>query len=151
MSATLIVAIVIVMAIVMRPEPGADDIRRRRLPGDIAGELRVADVEDLPVHARAYLASDRPWRAAHIMRRYFDEVDKTTDDMRVLAGSPMAAYYAAHIRNDLPRTITSGGTPSTSQTNSPPPSKDSSIAQNASNGIIHGIDKVLWPDPQPTP
>lgn len=70
------------------------DIVERPLPGDVAREVRSAEVDELPVHARAYLASDRPWRAAHLMRRYQAEQGSLSDDMRVLAARAEAGWGA---------------------------------------------------------
>lgn len=66
----------------------------RRMAGDVAAELRAADTEELPVHARAYLASDRPWRAARVMRRYREENEDVSDDLRVLAARAEAGWGA---------------------------------------------------------
>jgi soluble lytic murein transglycosylase len=90
--AVVVLAIVIVIAIVNRS--GKDEIVRRRLSGDVTGELRGIETSELPVHARAYLASDRPWRAAHIMRRYMSEAGDVSDDMRVLAARAEAGWEA---------------------------------------------------------
>jgi soluble lytic murein transglycosylase len=90
--ATISLGLVLVVGLQSRSRH--DDIVRRRLRGDVARELRVADAEELPVHARAYLASDRPWRAAHVLRRYMAEVGDVSDDLRVLAARAEAGWGA---------------------------------------------------------
>src|SRR5688572_21841810 len=91
----LLVAVIVfitALALAIIKRSGDDEIVRRPVSGDVTGELRGIEAQELPVHARAYLASDRPWRAAHIMRRYINETADVSDDMRVLAARAEAGW-----------------------------------------------------------
>ena len=98
-AAVALLVFAIGIGVAIRSRAPLDDISRRRLAGDVSGELRSVETEELPVHARAYLASDRPWRAARIMRRYMSEADNVSDDLRVLAARAEAGWGGwTHVR-----------------------------------------------------
>lgn len=63
--------------------------------GDVEAAVEATAEEELPARARAYLASDRPWSAARVMRAYAaaDPVGMA-DDHRVLAGRAEAGWGA---------------------------------------------------------
>jgi soluble lytic murein transglycosylase len=62
--------------------------------GDAAEQVAAIDPGDLLTHARALLQSDRPWRAAMVMRRYMREVSDPPADHRVLAAQAEAGWNA---------------------------------------------------------
>jgi soluble lytic murein transglycosylase len=62
--------------------------------GDAAEQVAAIDPEDLPTHARALLESERPWRAAMVMRRYLAEVSDPAADQLVLAARAEAGWKA---------------------------------------------------------
>lgn len=62
--------------------------------GDAAEQVAAIDPGDEPTHARALLASGRPWRAAMVMRRYMGEVPDPPPDHRVLAARAEAGWNA---------------------------------------------------------
>jgi soluble lytic murein transglycosylase len=62
--------------------------------GDAAEQVAAPDPEELPTLARALLGSDRPWRAAMVMRRYMREVSDAPPDHRVLAARAEAGWDA---------------------------------------------------------
>lgn len=62
--------------------------------GDAAEQVSAIDAADMPTHARALLESDRPWRAAMIMRRYAGEVSNPPADHLVLAARAEAGWNA---------------------------------------------------------
>ena len=63
---------------------------RARVAGD-PDEAEAAPVE-LTVRAEALLATDRPWRAAQVMRQYRARVDETPPEHRVLAARAEAGW-----------------------------------------------------------
>ena len=62
--------------------------------GDAAEQVSAIDAEDMPTHARALLGSERPWRAAMIMRRYMSEATDPPADHLVLAARAEAGWNA---------------------------------------------------------
>ncbi len=50
--------------------------------------------EEMPPRAEAFLATDRPWRAARVMREYVARVDEVSPDHRVLAARAEAGWGA---------------------------------------------------------
>jgi soluble lytic murein transglycosylase len=71
---------------------GGQDPVLERMDGDVAEVLERADVEDLPLQAEALLATDRPWRAARLMRRYLAETPGAPIDRRLLAARAEAGW-----------------------------------------------------------
>lgn len=65
-----------------------------RMPGDVAEGLDAVDVDDMPVQAEGFLATDRPWRAAVVMRRYAERAGGLSLDRRVLAARAEAGWGA---------------------------------------------------------
>ncbi|HSK20843.1 MAG TPA: transglycosylase SLT domain-containing protein [Longimicrobiales bacterium] len=64
------------------------------VPGDAAEQVAAISTYDLPTHARALLDSDRPWRAAMVMRRYLREVTDPPPDHLLLAARAEAGWDA---------------------------------------------------------
>jgi soluble lytic murein transglycosylase len=67
----------------------ADPVR-----GDVGVVAEGLGEADMPARAVAYLASDRPWSAARLMRDYAASVDVLPPDRRVLAGRAEAGWGA---------------------------------------------------------
>jgi len=62
------------------------------MQGDVESVLGGLDPDELLAQARAFLATDRPWRAAEAMRRYLDAVPDAPADHRVLAARAEAGW-----------------------------------------------------------
>jgi soluble lytic murein transglycosylase len=65
-----------------------------RMSGDIDDVVGRIDPADMPVQAAAFLATDRPWRAARVMRRYVEVVDDVPPEYLVLAARAEAGWGA---------------------------------------------------------
>jgi soluble lytic murein transglycosylase len=63
-----------------------------RQPGDIREVVDQMDVDEMPDQARALLTTDRPWRAARVMREYLEATRDVPDDHRVLAARAEAGW-----------------------------------------------------------
>jgi soluble lytic murein transglycosylase len=62
--------------------------------GDVAAEIQAMDPAEMPDRAVAYLATDRPWRAAVVMRNYLDRVARPDPAHRILAARAEAGWGA---------------------------------------------------------
>jgi soluble lytic murein transglycosylase len=60
--------------------------------GDVDAELEGLATSEMPAQAESFLATDRPWRAARVMRRYLEEVSDAPADHRVLAARAEAGW-----------------------------------------------------------
>jgi soluble lytic murein transglycosylase len=65
-----------------------------RVSGDVSEELAGMAADDMPAHAQAFLATDRPWRAARVMRSYLEQRRELGADHRVLAARAEAGWGA---------------------------------------------------------
>jgi soluble lytic murein transglycosylase len=65
---------------------------RDTLPGDIEQVVEGLDPGEMPAQAEALLATDRPWRAARVMRRYFELATDAPSDHRVLGARAEAGW-----------------------------------------------------------
>jgi soluble lytic murein transglycosylase len=63
-----------------------------RMEGDIDEDVARMDPSDMPVQAAAFLATDRPWRAARVMRSYMEQVREVPSDHIVLAARAEAGW-----------------------------------------------------------
>jgi soluble lytic murein transglycosylase len=63
-----------------------------RMPDQVDRELAAMDTAEMAVIAEGYLATDRPWRAARVMRRYSEQVGDVSLDRRVLAARAEAGW-----------------------------------------------------------
>ncbi len=79
-------AVLLIPLILLSGGPEADSVRGR-VAGDVEEALEDVGTEDLPARARAFLDTDRPWRAARAMDRYLErmEEDEVRPEERVLA------------------------------------------------------------------
>jgi soluble lytic murein transglycosylase len=71
---------------------GSDDLVPERQEGDAADAVSQIDVVELPANARAFLETDRPWRAALAMRRFEEAEGEWTQELRVLAARAEAGW-----------------------------------------------------------
>jgi soluble lytic murein transglycosylase len=71
----------------------ADDASDR-VAGDAAEETGNIPAEELPTHARALLDTNRPWRAAMVMRRYLRDTNDPSVEHRLLAARAEAGWSA---------------------------------------------------------
>jgi soluble lytic murein transglycosylase len=83
-----------------RPEIATD------VEGDVASEVSGMDVAEMPARAEAFLATDRPWRAAIVMRSYLAQVTEPPAEHRLLAARAEAGWGAwpavASLLGDMP-------------------------------------------------
>jgi soluble lytic murein transglycosylase len=89
--AALVIAVA--MLLVSRTTRSADEIADS-MAGDVASEVRGMDVDEMPDRAAAFLATDRPWRAAVVMRGYLQHVRQPPPDHRILAARAEAGWDA---------------------------------------------------------
>ncbi len=61
-------------------------------PPPLEEQAKDPDVAELPTMALAYLATDRPWRAAIYMQEYMDRVDEPSADRKLLAARAEAGW-----------------------------------------------------------
>jgi len=62
--------------------------------GDVEVTMAQLEVEDLPAQAEAFLATDRPWRAARAMRRYLEANRNAPPDHLLLAARAEGGWGA---------------------------------------------------------
>jgi soluble lytic murein transglycosylase len=91
LAAAVVVAIVAVVLLTGRGDP---DAIATRVTGDAAAEVEGLDTEDMPARAEALLATDRPWRAARVMRSYLERVSDPPADHRLIAARAEAGWGA---------------------------------------------------------
>jgi soluble lytic murein transglycosylase len=84
----------LVVSTVLFSRQGDDSLVRQHVAGDVADVLATTEVDDMPVRAAAFLATDRPWRAARVMRSYMESVAEVPPDHRVLAARAEAGWGA---------------------------------------------------------
>jgi soluble lytic murein transglycosylase len=86
----IVLLIAIVVAFTARSRHPAD------IPGRMAGDVDAAldgiPVDEMPVQAEGFLATDRPWRSARVMRRYAERTRDFSSDRRVLAARAEAGW-----------------------------------------------------------
>jgi hypothetical protein len=85
-----IAALLVVPLLLLRGR--APEMIPDRARGDVEEALAGMAVDDMPLTAEGYLATDRPWRAARTMRAYAERVDPVPADRRVLAAVAEAGW-----------------------------------------------------------
>jgi soluble lytic murein transglycosylase len=85
---------VLAVPLVLFPHPRETDPVPPRVAGDVTEAVARIDRSDLPLQAEAFLATDRPWRAARVMRRYLAETADVSPDHRLLAARAEAGWGA---------------------------------------------------------
>jgi soluble lytic murein transglycosylase len=97
LTALLALAVAIVATVLLtrstRDDP-AEVAVPDAMPGDIAAVVEQLDTGDMPAQAAALLATDRPWRAARVMRGYLARVPDAPADHRLLAARAEAGWGA---------------------------------------------------------
>jgi len=87
------------LLLLLLPPAGDPPGPREDMEGDVEQALEGMAPTAMPEQARAFLASDRPWRAAQVMRTYLEQTATVPPDHRVLAARAEAgsgAWPEAH-------------------------------------------------------
>ena len=82
--ALVVVAALVAGTLYLLSDPSGVEVRRH-VTGDMEDVVGALSEAELPVRARSFLATNRPWRAARAMDRYLEEADDVSPSMRVLA------------------------------------------------------------------
>jgi soluble lytic murein transglycosylase len=90
--AALVLALVVSTVLFSRQRD--DTAVRVHVAGDVDDVVAAMDVDDMPARAAAFLATDRPWRAARVMRSYLEQAPDAAPDHRVLAARAEAGWGA---------------------------------------------------------
>lgn len=90
MSRRLLLGLIAALAVLMIPivllsRTSDEEPVRSRMAGDVEEAMGELPPDELPARARAFLATDRPWRAARAMEHYLTEVSDPPADHVVLA------------------------------------------------------------------
>jgi soluble lytic murein transglycosylase len=88
LAAVVLVAVVLVLAL----RPRGDWAVPEHMAGDIAAEVEGMNTEEMPNLAAGLLATDRPWRAARVMRRYRERSGDVATDRLVLSARAEAGW-----------------------------------------------------------
>jgi soluble lytic murein transglycosylase len=92
-AAAVVVLIAIVAVVLLSRRADTTDIATK-VDGDVAEIVEGMSVEEMPARAAAFLATDRPWRAAQVMRSYMRRVSNPPADHRLLAARAEAGWNA---------------------------------------------------------
>lgn len=93
LAALVLLAFAVPLIFLSRTDSGEVSVR---MEGDIDDELARMDPADMPTQGEAFLATDRPWRAARAMRQYLQAVPDAPADRRVLAARAEAGWGGWH-------------------------------------------------------
>jgi soluble lytic murein transglycosylase len=93
-AAIVAVVLALIITTLLFSRPATDDYVAERMPGDVQEVVAAMGHEDVPAHAAALLATDRPWRAAQVMRSYIRQVVDAPPDHRLLAARAEAGWGA---------------------------------------------------------
>jgi soluble lytic murein transglycosylase len=88
----LVGGLALAIPLLLFPHAREGDPVQERVAGDVSEVVSRMDVSDLVPQAEALLATDRPWRAARVMRRYLEEVEDPPPDHLLLAGRAEAGW-----------------------------------------------------------
>jgi soluble lytic murein transglycosylase len=95
LTAVAVAAVVIVVPlIVVLARAGAGERIAAHVAGDVDEALLRVPADELPTQAAAFLATDRPWRAARVMRTYANRVRTLEPEYAVLAARAEAEWGA---------------------------------------------------------
>ncbi|MBA2670867.1 MAG: tetratricopeptide repeat protein, partial [Gemmatimonadetes bacterium] len=89
---TAFVLLALIVPLILLSRTGDGDSISDPVEGDIAADLSTMAPADMPTQAEAFLATDRPWRAARVMRRYLEAVPDAPADHKVLAARAEAGW-----------------------------------------------------------
>jgi soluble lytic murein transglycosylase len=92
-AAAAIVVVIIAVVLVARRDGTGNEIATQ-VAGDVPGIVEEMDISDMPDRAAAFLATERPWRAAQVMRRYMQSAGDVPADHRLLAARAEAGWEA---------------------------------------------------------
>jgi soluble lytic murein transglycosylase len=104
-QALIVLAPVVVLAAALlllmpRPSgpaaPSGEEEVAGRVAGDVTEAVEGLDPSAMPAEAEALLSTDRPWRAARVMRRYLEQVSDPPLTHRLLAARAEAGWGAWH-------------------------------------------------------
>jgi soluble lytic murein transglycosylase len=84
--AVLFLVLLVVIGLLARSNRGAG------VAGDIDDAVAGMTLDEMPVHAEGLLATDRPWRAARVMRSYVERARNVAADRRLLAARAEAGW-----------------------------------------------------------
>jgi hypothetical protein len=87
-----IVGLLILIFVVFRFS--GDDAADEPMTGDVDEMVSGLETSELPDQARAFLTTDRPWRAARTMDRYLEATDDPEPDHLVLAARARGGWGA---------------------------------------------------------
>ncbi|CAN5163235.1 hypothetical protein BH23GEM2_BH23GEM2_24920 [soil metagenome] len=90
--ATVLVAIT--GSVLLFTRTAGSRVARGAMPADVDAALAQMSSDEMPAQAEAFLATDRPWRAARVMRSYAERVDDVSVEHRVLAARAEAGWGA---------------------------------------------------------
>ncbi|CAN5719717.1 transglycosylase SLT domain-containing protein [soil metagenome] len=93
-AAAAAVVVVVVVGTMLLARVGEDAEVPDRMAGDIAEVVQQLEATEMPVQAAALLATDRPWRAARVMRSYLERVPDAPPEHRLLAARAEAGWGA---------------------------------------------------------
>jgi soluble lytic murein transglycosylase len=93
---TVVMLVVLVLALIFLVRAGGPDMIPDRMEGDVAEQIGAMDPDEMPAQAEAFLATDRPWRAAQVMRSYLERMDDVPADRLVLAARAEAGWGGWH-------------------------------------------------------
>lgn len=86
--------LLLAIPLVLLPAVRGDGGPSGPMAGDVDEALAAMDPDEMPARAEAFLATDRPWRAARVMREYVRRVGEPSGDRRVLAARAEAGWGA---------------------------------------------------------
>lgn len=89
-----LVILLLGIPLILLPHPRDDDPVREHMEGDITEAVARPELAELPAQAEGFLATDRPWRAARLMRRYLDQSADAPPDHILLAARAEAGWGA---------------------------------------------------------
>jgi soluble lytic murein transglycosylase len=84
--------LVIAVSVVLALRGDRDGLIPEQMAGDVDEELDRMELAEMPAFAESFLATDRPWRAARVMRRYLARSGRAPADHRVLAARAEAGW-----------------------------------------------------------
>ena len=106
-SRTALVLVVATSAVPGASSCSEDQGSAGEVPGDVEQAVAGMEAEEMPVRARAFLATDRPWSAARVMREYLLSFPEAPPDLRLLAARAEAGWGAWDRALDLLEGISS--------------------------------------------
>ncbi|MBA4156410.1 MAG: transglycosylase SLT domain-containing protein [Gemmatimonadetes bacterium] len=97
MSRRLLLGLLAALALLAVPlillfRTGGEEGVRAQMEGDVGDAVARMDPAEMPVLAQAFLATERPWRAARVMRGYMERVRDVPADHRVLSARAEAGW-----------------------------------------------------------